>query len=85
MSAVNLKKSTSLRLDRELYNYIEKLARKENRSVNNSCGLFICLSTGADSTSTPSAFCAELPFEVPLTDRHASRLVDRSLPWRSRS
>ena len=35
MSTVNLKKSTSLRLDKELYNYIEKLAKKENRSVNN--------------------------------------------------
>ena len=35
MNTINLKKSTSLRLDRELYNYIEKLAKKENRSVNN--------------------------------------------------
>ncbi|WP_205941050.1 ribbon-helix-helix protein, CopG family [Albibacterium indicum] len=35
MNTANLKKSTSLRLDRELYNYIEKLAKKENRSVNN--------------------------------------------------
>lgn len=31
----NLKISTSLRLDREVYKYIEKLAKKENRSVNN--------------------------------------------------
>lgn len=35
MSAISLKKSTSLRLNRELYNYIEKLAKQENRSVNN--------------------------------------------------
>lgn len=35
MNTANLKKSTSLRLDRELYNYIEKLAKKENRSVHN--------------------------------------------------
>lgn len=35
MNTKNLKKSTSLPLDRELYNYIEKLAKKENRSVNN--------------------------------------------------
>jgi Uncharacterized protein conserved in bacteria len=35
MNTASLKKSTSLRLDRELYNYIEKLAKKENRSVNN--------------------------------------------------
>lgn len=35
MGAINLKKSTSLRLDSELYSYIEKLAKKENRSVNN--------------------------------------------------
>lgn len=35
MNTINVKKSTSLRLDRELYNYIEKLAKKENRSVNN--------------------------------------------------
>lgn len=35
MNTINLKKATSLRLDMELYNYIEKLAKKENRSVNN--------------------------------------------------
>lgn len=35
MNTINLKKATSLRLDAELYNYIEKLARKEKRSVNN--------------------------------------------------
>jgi len=35
MNTKKLKKSTSLPLDRELYNYIEKLAKKENRSVNN--------------------------------------------------
>lgn len=35
MNTITLKKSTSLRLDRELYSYIEKLAKKENRSVNN--------------------------------------------------
>ncbi|MGL4583339.1 MAG: hypothetical protein ACRCVU_10195 [Flavobacterium sp.] len=35
MNTVNLKKATSLRLDNELYNYIEKLAKKENRSINN--------------------------------------------------
>lgn len=35
MNTISVKKSTSLRLDRELYNYIEKLAKKENRSVNN--------------------------------------------------
>lgn len=35
MNTVNLKKATSLRLDLELYQYIEKLAKKENRSVNN--------------------------------------------------
>lgn len=35
MGTIHLKKSTSLRLDSELYSYIEKLAKKENRSVNN--------------------------------------------------
>lgn len=35
MNTVKLKKATSLRLDAELYTYIEKLAKKENRSVNN--------------------------------------------------
>lgn len=35
MNTVSLKKSTSLRLDRFLYDSIEKLAKKENRSVNN--------------------------------------------------
>lgn len=35
MNTINQKKSTSLRLDQELYSYIEKLAKKENRSVNN--------------------------------------------------
>lgn len=35
MNTKNLKKSTSLRLDRDLYNYMEKLSKKENRSVNN--------------------------------------------------
>lgn len=35
MNTINLKKSTSLRLDMDLYNYIEKLAKRENRSVNN--------------------------------------------------
>jgi len=35
MSTLGIKKATSLRIDRELYNYIEKLAKKENRSVNN--------------------------------------------------
>ncbi len=29
------KKATSIRLDRDLYNYIEKLAKKEHRSINN--------------------------------------------------
>jgi hypothetical protein len=35
MNTLNLKKATSLRLDAKLYSYIEKLAKKENRSVNN--------------------------------------------------
>ena len=36
MNTIHIKKkATSLRLDEELYNYIEKLAKKENRSVNN--------------------------------------------------
>lgn len=35
MNTVNLKKATSLRIDAKLYSYIEKLAKKENRSVNN--------------------------------------------------
>lgn len=36
MNAIGVKrKATSLRLDNELYIYIEKLAKKENRSVNN--------------------------------------------------
>jgi len=35
MNILDVKKASSLRLDRELYNYIEKLAKKENRSVNN--------------------------------------------------
>ena len=35
MNTAKSKKSTSLRLDTELYSYIERLAKKENRSVNN--------------------------------------------------
>jgi hypothetical protein len=36
MNTINInKKSTSLRLNLGLYSYIEKLAKKENRSVNN--------------------------------------------------
>ena len=35
MNTLNLKKATSLRLDAKLYSYIEKLAKRENRSVNN--------------------------------------------------
>jgi len=35
MSTANPKRSTSLRLDKELYSYIELPAKKENRSVNN--------------------------------------------------
>lgn len=35
MNTNNLKKSTSVCLDKELYAYIEKLAEKENRNVNN--------------------------------------------------
>lgn len=35
MNTIGTKKSTSLRLDQERYTYIEKLAKKENRSVNN--------------------------------------------------
>lgn len=34
MNTASLKKSTSLRLDNALYDYIEKLAKRENRSVN---------------------------------------------------
>ncbi|MEG1592481.1 hypothetical protein [Chryseobacterium sp.] len=36
MNTINInKKSTSLRLNSNLYAYIEKLAKKENRSLNN--------------------------------------------------
>ncbi|AJA70271.1 MULTISPECIES: toxin-antitoxin system HicB family antitoxin [Myroides] len=35
MNTLNFKKATSLRLDNDLYNYIEMLAKKENRSINN--------------------------------------------------
>jgi len=35
VNTIKLKKSTSLRLDQELYSYIERLAKKENRSINN--------------------------------------------------
>lgn len=35
MNTIGIKKSTSLRIDRELYAYIEKQAKKENRSINN--------------------------------------------------
>lgn len=35
MNTLSNKKATSLRLNSELYNYIEKLAKKENRSLNN--------------------------------------------------
>lgn len=35
MNTANIKKSTSLRIDRDLYDFIENQARKENRSVNN--------------------------------------------------
>ena len=36
MNTINInKKITSLRLNSGLYSYIEKLAKKENRSLNN--------------------------------------------------
>lgn len=35
MNTIGAKKVTSVRLDKELYAYIEKLAKKENRSINN--------------------------------------------------
>ncbi len=36
MNTIDIKKkSTSLRLNSNLYAYIEKLAKKENRSLNN--------------------------------------------------
>ena len=35
MNTIATKKVTSLRLNIDLYAYIEKLAKKENRSVNN--------------------------------------------------
>lgn len=36
MNTINInKKSTSLRLNSGLYSHIEKLAKKENRSINN--------------------------------------------------
>ncbi len=35
MNTSSLKKSTSLRIDKELYENIERLAKKQNRSVNN--------------------------------------------------
>lgn len=35
MNTINNKKATSLRINSELYAYIEKLAKKENRSLNN--------------------------------------------------
>ncbi|MFZ4260481.1 toxin-antitoxin system HicB family antitoxin [Sphingobacterium sp. HJSM2_6] len=35
MNSIHLKKSMSLRLDWELHDYIEQLAKKKNRSVNN--------------------------------------------------
>lgn len=35
MNTTTLKKATSLRIDRALYSYIERLAKAQNRSVNN--------------------------------------------------
>ena len=35
MNTTKIKKTTSLRLDGRFYRYIQKLAKKENRSVNN--------------------------------------------------
>lgn len=35
MNTTTAKKATSIRLDRDLYTYIEKLAKKEHRSLNN--------------------------------------------------
>ncbi|MEJ5055934.1 ribbon-helix-helix protein, CopG family [Sphingobacterium sp. MYb382] len=35
MNTIAIKKSTSLRLDKDLYACIEKMVKKENRSVNN--------------------------------------------------
>lgn len=35
MAAISTKKTTSLRIDSELYSFIESLAKKENRSINN--------------------------------------------------
>jgi len=35
MNATEIKKTTSLRLNGNLYRYIQKLAKRENRSVNN--------------------------------------------------
>lgn len=35
MATISTKKTTSLRIDSELYSFIESLAKKENRSINN--------------------------------------------------
>lgn len=35
MATISTKKTTSLRIDSELYSFIENLAKKENRSINN--------------------------------------------------
>lgn len=35
MNTISAKRATSIRLDKDLYAYIEKLAKKEHRSLNN--------------------------------------------------
>jgi hypothetical protein len=46
MNTVNIKKTTSLRLSSELYNHIERIAKKQNRSVNNYIETILFKATG---------------------------------------
>lgn len=73
MNTVSLKKSTSIRLDRELYNYIEKLAKKENRSINNYIETLLA---GATRFHEPNAekkrAIAEARKERPILKRYSN-------------
>lgn len=53
------KKATSLRLDRDLYNYIEKLAKKENRSINNYIETVLSKATNFNTPNSETQIAIE--------------------------
>lgn len=49
MNTISAKKATSIRLDKDLYVYLEKLAKKEHRSLNNFIEIVLSRATRFDT------------------------------------